>query len=381
MADNVDSPAIDSSINKIGALRRESSVGGIKKRTSLSDATLGYEPNQINTNPQTLTRWILQEQQMYPEAKGDLSILLNSICTACKIISNAASKAGIYDLYGLAGTGNVSGDQVKKLDIYGNDCMINCLSSCGVVSYMASEENDVPILVQNSNNKYVCVFDPVDGSSNIDANVSTGTIFGIYNTTDADKPNADDLLQKGTELVCSGYCMYGGATILVLTLGKTVNGFTLDPSLGEFILTHPNIQIKKRGKIYSVNEGNASKWDPCVSEYVNKCKTSGPPRKARYIGSMVADVHRTLLYGGIFMYPGDSKNKSGKLRLVYELNPMAFLIETAGGLATTGRERIRDLKPTRIHERKPVFLGSPVDVKELIQVYADYDAKQAEEKK
>lgn len=373
---------MDSSINKIGVLRRESSVGGIKKRTSLSDATIGYEPNQMDTNPQTLTRWILQEQQMYPEAKGDLSILLNSICTACKIISNAASKAGIYDLYGLAGTGNVSGDQVKKLDIYGNDCMINCLSSCGVVSYMASEENDVPILVQNAKNKYVCVFDPVDGSSNIDANVSTGTIFGIYNTTDADKPNADDLLQKGTELVCSGYCMYGGATILVLTLGKTVNGFTLDPSLGEFILTHPNIQIKKRGKIYSVNEGNASKWDPCVSEYVNKCKMGpGPPRKARYIGSMVADVHRTLLYGGIFMYPGDAKNKSGKLRLVYELNPMAFLVETAGGIATTGRERIRDLQPTRVHERKPVFLGSPVDVKELIQVYTDYDAKQAAEKR
>jgi len=372
--------AVDPSINKIGAVKRQSSInsGLFPKRSSLSDAAIGYEPNQLNTNPQTLTRWILTEQQQYPEAKGDLSILMNAICTACKIISNAASKAGIYDLYGLAGRGNVSGDAVKKLDIYGNDCMINCLSSCGVVSYMASEENDVPILVENSKNKYVVVFDPVDGSSNIDANVSVGTIFGVYNTIDPDKPSTDDLLQKGTELVCSGYCMYGGATILVLTFGKSVNGFTLDPSLGEFILTHPNITIKKRGKIYSVNEGNSSKWDPCVAQYVQDCKTKGPPRKARYIGSMVADVHRTLLYGGIFMYPGDSKNKSGKLRLVYELNPMAFLIETAGGIATTGRERIRDLKPTRIHERKPVFLGSPVDVKELMKIYEKFDKENGE---
>jgi len=377
MADADNTQAVDPSINKIGALRRESSITSPNaplKRTSLSDAAVGYEPNSINTNPQTLTRYILTHTQLGPD-KGDLAILMNAICTACKIISNAASKAGIYDLYGLAGKGNSSGDAVKKLDIYGNDCVINCLSSCGVVSYMASEENDVPILVEDSKNKYVAVFDPVDGSSNIDANVSVGTIFGIYNSTDIDVPNSDDLLQKGTELVCSGYCMYGGATILVLTFGTTVNGFTLDPSLGEFILTHPDIKIKKRGKIYSVNEGNASKWDPCVTEYVKRCKNNGPPMKARYIGSMVADVHRTLLYGGIFMYPGDSKNKSGKLRLVYELNPMAFLIETAGGLATTGRERIRDLKPTRVHERKPVFLGSPVNVKEIVAIYAEHDAK------
>merc|ERR550532_3768164 len=256
--------------------------------------------------------------------------------------------------------------------------MINCLRSCGKVSYMASEENEGAILVERAENKYCVVFDPVDGSSNIDANVSVGTIFGVYSSTDETRPEESDLLQKGTELVCSGYCMYGGATILVLTFGKTVNGFTLDPSLGEFILTHPNITIKKRGKIYSVNEGNSSKWDPCVAQYVQDCKTKGPPRKARYIGSMVADVHRTLLYGGIFMYPGDSKNKSGKLRLVYELNPMAFLIETAGGLATTGRERIRDLKPTRIHERKPVFLGSPVDVKELMKIYEKFDKENGE---
>lgn len=363
--------------NAVGEVRRVSLARN--KRNSLSDAAVGYKPNEINTNPQTMTRWMMKSQQQYPEAKGDLTILLNSICTACKIISNAASKAGIFDLYGLAGSENASADAVKKLDIYGNDCMINCLSSCGVVAYMASEENDNAILVEGAKNKYTVVFDPVDGSSNIDANVSVGTIFGIYNTADEGKPDMQDLLQKGTDLVCSGYCMYGGATILVMTFGDSVNGFTLDPSLGEFILTHPNIKIKKRGKIYSVNEGNSSKWDPCVAEYVRRCKEDGPPKKARYIGSMVADVHRTLLYGGIFMYPADSKNRSGKLRLVYELNPMAFIIETAGGLASTGRERVRDVKPTKIHERRPVFLGSPVDVKEICDIYKKYDEEQKSE--
>lgn len=361
----------------VGKLQRSSSITGVEKRPSLVDASSGYTPNSIQTDPQTITRWILSQKQ-YPESRGDLAILLNSICTACKIISNAAKKAGIFDLYGLAGQGNASGDAVKKLDVYGNDCMINCLRSCGKVSYMASEENEGAILVENAENKYCVVFDPVDGSSNIDANVSVGTIFGIYSSTDETRPEESDLLQKGTNLVCSGYCMYGGATILVLTFGDAVNGFTLDPSLGEFILTHPSIQIKKRGKIYSVNEGNSVKWDPCVTEYVKECK-SNPPKKARYIGSMVADVHRTLLYGGIFMYPGDKKNPSGKLRLVYELNPMAFIIETAGGSATTGRERIRDLQPMKIHERRPVFMGSPVDVAELVAVYEKFDNAKEEE--
>jgi len=326
----------------------------------------------VDTNPSTLHRWIMMEQQKYPEAKGDLSILLNSMCTACKIIANAASKAGIYDLYGLAGKNeNSSGDQQKKLDIYGNDCFINCIRNSAKVSIMASEENETHILVNNAQNKYTVVFDPVDGSSNIDANVSTGTIFGIYRTTDEKKVNPEDLLQKGKDLLCSGYCMYGGATILVITFGDTVNGFTLDPSLGEFILTHPAIRLKKKGKIYSVNEGNASRWDPAVTEYVRQCKKNN--KKARYIGSMVADVHRTLLYGGIFMYPGDKKNPSGKLRLVYELNPMSFLIETAGGVATTGRKRILDLKPYKIHERQPIFLGSPDDVNEIIALYDQLD--------
>merc|ERR1719412_1962672 len=244
---------------------------------------------------------------------------------------------------------------------------------------MASEENESEIFVHEApQGKYCVVFDPLDGSSNIDANVSVGTIFGIYKVKNIGNPTMEDLLQPGTELVCSGYSMYGGACMLVISFGKDVQGFTLDPTIGEFVLTHPNIRIPTKGKIYSVNEGNSLKWDRAVAEYVHEAKYGVKAMKARYIGSMVGDVHRTLLYGGVFMYPSDKKNKRGKLRLVYELNPMAFLIEAAGGIATTGRERIRDLKPTRIHERKPVFLGSPVDVKELMKLYEKHDKKNGE---
>lgn len=324
-----------------------------------------------NRDPYTLTRWILAEQQKYKAAKGDLSILLNSIQLACKIISNAAKKAGIYSLYGLAGAENVSGDDVKKLDVFSNDCMINCISFSGKVPCMASEEMENAIVVNNCEEpKYVISFDPLDGSSNIDANVSVGTIFGIHRVTDKNQP-LQNLLQKGKDLVCAGYAMYGDATVLVLTFGDTVNGFTLDPSLGEFLLTHKNIRIPKRGKIYSINEGNSKSFDNAVSTYVSRCKEpkNGKPKKARYIGSMVADVHRTLLYGGIFMYPASKDNPKGKLRVLYELNPMSFIIEAAGGKASNGKKSILDLQPTSIHMRSPVFLGSKDDVEELEGLY------------
>jgi len=346
---------------------------GVKTPTDVREVN-----RDLQSNPFTLSRWILTEMQTNVKDKSDLTILLNAIATGCKVISNAAKKAGIYNLYGLAGNQNASGDAVKKLDVYGNDVMINCIDSCGKVMYMASEENDEAILVKTAENKYLCVFDPVDGSSNIDANVSVGTIFGIYQATDPDAPDSADLLQKGTELVCAGYCMYGGATILMLTFGQEVNGFTLDPSLGEFLLTHENVKIPEKGKIYSVNEGNSQKWDEVVTKYVHDCKFGLKPKKARYIGSMVADVHRTLLYGGIFMYPGDSKNPNGKLRLVYELNPMSFLCEVAGGLATTGRERVRDIQPQKIHERRPIFLGSKEDVEKIQKLYKELDEKKNE---
>jgi len=333
-------------------------------------------------NPYTLTRWILSEQQKHSAAKGDLSIILNSIALACKIISSAAKGAGIYSLYGLQGDDvqNKSGDMVKKLDVFSNDCMINALSWSGKIAMMASEEIETEIVVESCEDaKYTVVFDPLDGSSNIDANVSVGTIFGIMrvqsDVANGEEPSVDkDLLQTGEHLVCSGYAMYGDATLLVLTFGDVVNGFTLDPQIGEFILTHRNIRIPEKGKIYSVNEGNSKSWDPVMRAYVEKCKDPplGKPKKARYIGSMVADVHRTLLYGGIFMYPASKSARNGKLRLLYELNPMAFLMRAAGGRSSTGHGDILKIEPDHIHCRAPCILGSKEDVEEIEAMYREH---------
>lgn len=255
--------------------------------------------------PVTLSRFILAEQREFAESQGDLTILLMSVQLACKVISNACSKAGIFNLYGLDGSTNESGDKVKKLDVFSNDSFIDSLEFSGRVGVMVSEENELAIQVPTCTNaKYFVAFDPLDGSSNIDANVSVGTIFGVWRQS-----VEGGLLMPGRELVAAGYAMYGAATIMVLTTGRGVNGFTLDPSLGEFILTHPNIRIPTTGKVYSINEGNSLLWDKPTSEFVQKCKNpeTGSPMSLRYIGSMVADVHRTLLYGGVFMYPGDSK--------------------------------------------------------------------------
>jgi len=327
-------------------------------------------------DPFTLVRWIQTEQQKYKNAKGDLSILLNSIQLACKIIANAAKAAGIYALYGLSDKGaNTSGDQVKKLDVFSNDCMMNCISFSHKVPIMASEEMENAIIIKDCEEpKYAVVFDPLDGSSNIDANVSVGTIFGIYRVQDKNNPNTNDLLQKGSQLVCAGYAMYGDATILVISFGDSVQGFTLDPQIGEFILTHRNITIPEKGSIYSINEGNARDFDEVITKYVHQCKfpEHGKPKKARYIGSMVADVHRTLLYGGIFMYPATSQEKNGKLRIIYELNPMSFIVEAAGGRASTGTQPILDIKPQSIHARSPAFLGSKIDVEEIVTMYKEH---------
>ncbi|ETO05232.1 fructose-1,6-bisphosphatase / D-fructose-1,6-bisphosphate 1-phosphohydrolase / FBPase [Reticulomyxa filosa] len=324
-------------------------------------------------DPSTLSRWILKEQQKYPKAKGDLTVLLNSVQLACKIIANAAKGAGIYNLYGITGEENKSGDIVKKLDTFSNESMINCISFTGTVPIMASEEAENSIIVPNCDQpKYCVVFDPLDGSSNIDANVSIGTIFGIYRIEDPKKPQDSDLLQKGEKLVCSGYAMYGHSTMLVLTFGDEVNGFTLDPQIGEFILTHRRIQIPEKGSIYSINEGNAKDFDKVVTTFIHRCKnpTKGSPKKARYIGSMVADIHRTLLYGGIFMYPATKDSPNGKLRLLYELNPLAFIVEAAGGKASTGSAPILSLQPTSLHQRQPCFFGSKADVEEIEALYA-----------
>ncbi|KAF9648953.1 fructose-1,6-bisphosphatase [Thelephora ganbajun] len=274
----------------------------------------------------------------------------------------------------MAGETNVQGEEQKKLDVLSNDIMINSLRASGKTAVLVSEENEEAVFIEDRyRGKYCVVFDPLDGSSNIDAGVNIGTIFGIYQIGDPNpKRSIQDVLKPGSQMVAAGYCMYGSSANMVLSTGNGVNGYTLDPGLGEFILTHPDIKIPPRGKIYSFNEGNSVYFHPPVVNYLNSIKfppSGKAPYSARYIGSMVADVHRTLLYGGIFGYPDDKKSKSGKLRLLYEAFPMAYLTEQAGGLATTGTKRILDIQPTHIHERCPVFLGSKEDVQDLIKFY------------
>ncbi|XP_045601475.1 fructose-1,6-bisphosphatase 1 isoform X1 [Procambarus clarkii] len=326
----------------------------------------------IDTNCMTLTRFTLAEQKKIPHATGDLTQLLVSIQTAVRAISTAVRKAGIAKLYGLAGDVNVQGEEVKKLDVLANDLFINMLTSSYTTCLLVSEENKTVIEVEKDRQgKYIVCFDPLDGSSNIDCLVSIGSIFSIFRKISDDDPNVNDALQPGNRLVAAGYALYGSATMMVISTGNGVNGFMLDPSIGEFVLTDPNMQIKEKGKIYSLNEGYANLWDPAVSEFVKgkKAKKAG----ARYIGSMVADVHRTIKYGGIFMYPATADSPKGKLRLLYECNPMAYLVEQAGGKATTGKMPILDIVPTDIHQRTPIFLGSADDVQEIIDLYTKHN--------
>ncbi|OCH85308.1 fructose-1,6-bisphosphatase [Obba rivulosa] len=338
--------------------------------------------DQPNTDIITLTRHVLSEQyKLGAAATGDLTLLLTAIQTTSKFIATNVRKARLINLVGLAGETNVQGEEQKKLDVLSNDIMINSLRASGKTAVLVSEELEDAVIIEGRyKGKYCVVFDPLDGSSNIDAGVNIGTIFGVYHIAPGSDGNISDVLRPGSEMVAAGYTMYGSSANLVLSTGNGVNGYTLDAALGEFILTHPNIKIPPRGKIYSFNEGNSMYFHPPVVSYLNSIKyppAGKAPYSARYIGSMVADVHRTLLYGGIFGYPDDKKSKSGKLRLLYEAFPMAFLTEQAGGLATTGTKRILDIVPTNIHERCPVFLGSKDDVLDLIRFYkeANGDAK------
>ncbi|KAM7250881.1 hypothetical protein ACFE04_022764 [Oxalis oulophora] len=325
------------------------------------------------TDLMTITRHVLNEQSKCPGSRGDFTILLSHIVLGCKFVCNAVNKAGLAKLIGLAGETNVQGEEQKKLDVLSNEVFVKALISSGRTCILVSEEDEEATFVEPSKRgKYIVVFDPLDGSSNIDCGVSIGTIFGIYTVKDVENPTLDDVLRPGTNMVAAGYCMYGSSCTLVLSTGSGVNGFTLDPSLGEFILTHPDIQIPKKGKIYSVNEGNAKIWDEPTTKYVQNCKfpTDGSsPKSLRYIGSMVADVHRTLLYGGIFMYPADKKSPNGKLRVLYEVFPMSYLMEQAGGQAFTGKQRALDLVPNKIHQRSPIFLGSYDDVQDIKALY------------
>lgn len=325
-----------------------------------------------HSNPITLSRFILAEKDI--QSNADLAILFSSIELACKVIASAVRRAGLTGLYGLDGSENSTGDAVKKLDLLANDIFINALKFSTKIEVMVSEENAEPIIVEGaaSGAQYCIAFDPLDGSSNIDCNVSTGTIFAIYQRDNKDAPAGyQNILQPGNKLVAAGYCMYGSSTQLVLTWGKGVHGFTLDPTIGAFILSHHNIRIPETPKtIYSCNEGNYALWDNVTRAFVDECKNKPTPYSARYVGSMVSDVHRTLLYGGIFMYPADKKSKTGKLRLLYEANPMSFIVEQAGGLSTTGTQRVLDLVPINIHERSSIFLGCERDVNRIIEMYA-----------
>ncbi|XP_008785825.1 fructose-1,6-bisphosphatase, cytosolic-like [Phoenix dactylifera] len=326
------------------------------------------------TDLMTITRHVLNEQTKHPESRGDFTILLSHIVLGCKFVCTSVNKAGLAKLLGLAGEKNVQGEDQKKLDVLSNEVFVKALISSGQTCILVSEEDEEAIFVDPAlRGKYCVVFDPLDGSSNIDCGVSIGTIFGIYMVKDKNEVTINDVLQSGKNMLAAGYCMYGSSCTLVLSTGSGVNGFTLDPSLGEFILTHPNIKIPKKGKIYSVNEGNAKNWDGPTAKFVEKCKfpeDGCSPKSLRYIGSMVADIHRTLLYGGIFLYPADKKSPDGKLRVLYEVFPMSFLMEQAGGQAFTGKQRALDLVPTNIHQRSPIFLGSYDDVEELKALYA-----------
>jgi fructose-1,6-bisphosphatase I len=327
----------------------------------------------------TIARHIIVEQSKYPGATGELSKLLHDLSLAAKVISLEVNKAGLVDILGFTGDNNVHGEKVKKLDVFAHDMMVKAMDHGGHLCVMASEEEEdiIPIPKEFRIGKYVLLFDPLDGSSNIDANVSIGTIFSIYRriSPEGNPGTIEDCLQPGIKQVAAGYIIYGSSTMLVYTAGAGVHGFTLDPAFGEFILSHPNIQTPKKSKIYSINEGNYLYWHPGLKKYIkylqDEDKDSDRPYSARYIGSMVADIHRNLLYGGIFMYPADSRNPNGKLRLQYECNPMSFIVEQAGGRATNGKQRIMEIKPEKLHQRVPVFIGSEEDVKKLEQYMAE----------
>ncbi len=314
-----------------------------------------------------LDEFTIQETRKFPQATGELSSILRDIGLACKIINKQVLKAGLVDILGQHGATNVQGEEQMKLDVFADEALITVLRNSPDCAGVASEENDSFIAFDDEysvNSKYVVLFDPLDGSSNIDVNASIGTIFSIYRrVSELGKPcTEEDFLQPGNKLMAAGYVIYGSSTMLVYATKLGVNGFTLEPSIGEFCLSHPNMKCPENGKIYSINQGNTCKYDDGMKAFLEYCmednKEEGRPYSHRYIGSMVADMHRTLIKGGIFIYPADKKSPNGKLRLQYECNPMSFLMEAAGGVSTTGSERILDVQPTQLHQRVPIFIGS-----------------------
>lgn len=328
----------------------------------------------------TLGQFIIEKQADFSYAKGELSRLLRDIGIAAKIVNREVNKAGLVDILGDAGTINIQGEGQKKLDVFANEQFIAALTYGGECCIVATEEEDefVPIDSPISKNaKYIVCIDPLDGSSNIDVNVAVGTIFSIYRRKSTDGlATIADVLQKGTEQVAAGYVIYGSSTMLVYTTGKGVNGFTLDPSIGEFCLSHPNMRVPEDGIIYSINEGNYVHFPEGVKKYLKYAQVedsaTNRPYTSRYIGSMVADIHRNMIKGGIYMYPTTASSPNGKLRLLYECNPMAFILEQAGGKATDGLNRILDLDPTELHQRTSIFIGSKKMVETAEQFMAEH---------
>lgn len=318
----------------------------------------GIETSRIAHSIGTaLDRFIKNNQSQFAFASGELSQLLRDIALASKVVNREVNKAGLIDIMGAAGSMNNTGDQQQKLDVLANIRFMRALMKGGEVCALVSEESDTYVDLNNEG-KYVIAIDPLDGSSNIDVNVSIGTIFSVYRrkTLTGMPITQADILQKGSEQVAAGYILYGSSTMLVYTTGHGVNGFTYEPTLGEYFLSHPDMKISENGKIYSINEGSANSFDQPVKDYVQFCKDNN--YTGRYIGSLVADFHRNLLKGGIYIYPSTAKDPNGKLRLMYECNALAFIAEQAGGKASTGTKRILDLEPTELHQRTPFYVGS-----------------------
>jgi fructose-1,6-bisphosphatase I len=321
----------------------------------------------------TLDRFIMRKQEDFPYATGELSQLLRDIALAAKIVNREINRSGLIDIAGAYGNQNVQGEDQQKLDVIANIRFIRALRNGGEVCTIISEEDEEMIQTGNVQGKYVVAIDPLDGSSNIDVNVSIGTIFSIYRrlSPTGREGTAADCLQRGTHQVAAGYVIYGSSTMLVYTTGNGVNGFTYEPSLGEFFLSHPAIQIPRSGTIYSINEGSSESFSPGVAAFVKQCKDQR--FSARYIGSLVADFHRNLLKGGIYMYPATAKGPTGKLRLMYECNPLAFIVEQAGGKSSDGHLRTMEIEPQAPHERCPIFIGST----ELVSQVEEFLAQEA----
>lgn len=334
--------------------------------------------NSTHNKAVTLEEFIIQSQSKFPGATGELSQLLRDIGLAAKIISREVNKAGITNILGYEGSKNVHGESVKKLDLFADNQLISALNRSDITCMVISEENDGFVELEHNNGKYIVYMDPLDGSSNIDVNVSIGSIFSVYlcEYENGESLTEEHALQKGKQQVAAGYVLYGSSTIMVYTTGDGVNEFTLDPSIGEFMLNSHGIEIPAHGATYSVNEGNYKSWPEGLKKYVKYCQledeTKNHPYSTRYIGSMVADVHRTLKYGGIFIYPDSNKYPHGKLRLMYECNPLSMVIEQAGGLATDGKNKIMEKQPKAIHQRTPIYIGSKENVKKVKEFLDEY---------